>query len=297
MGAKKLWKIFKGATKNFIDDDVFTLSAAVSFYTALSFAPMLLIIVAVAGLLGPDAQESVVNQFTSLMGAQAGETVKTVLSNAEEQPSTRSVAGWVGIGMLLFAATTVFAQLQYSLNVIWNVKARPDAGWGMYFRKRLLSLGMIFTIGFLLVVSLIASAAIQMVLGGEGAIWKWTELGVSIVVFGLLFAAMFKILPDVSISWHNVWFGAFATAVLFAVGKFGIGYYLGKGSVGSAYGAAGSLLVLLVWVYYSSLILFFGAELTQMYARVEGTLLKPDKHAIWADKNSDSKVGTPAAQP
>jgi membrane protein len=176
----------------------------------------------------------------------------------------------------------VFAALQDSLNTIWEVRPKPDLGWGYTIRIRLFSFAMVIVIAFLLLVSLIVSAALSALggyLGGDAPVWQWLNLAISIVVFTLLFAMMYRFLPDVKVGWHDVWIGAAITALLFSLGKFLIGLYIGRSSLASVYGAAGSLVALLVWVYYSAQIVFLGAEFTQVYARRSGRRIEPSDHA------------------
>jgi membrane protein len=227
-------------------------------------------------------------QLSSLVGREAGEAVKTVAESAEKKPSIGNIAGILSLVALLFSATGVFAQLQHAMNIVWNVEAKPGNGIMSFIRTRLVSLGMLATIGFLLLVSLVVSAGLSAVLGkfgdslpGAAIVWRILELAVSLLIFGLLFGAIFKVLPDVKIDWKNVVVGALITAVMFTIGKTLIGLYLGRSSTASAYGAAGSLLVLLTWVYYSSLILFFGAEVTQVWAKRHGRVIAPDEHSTW----------------
>ncbi len=199
----------------------------------------------------------------------------------------RSCASAISIVVLLVGASGVFIQLQNALNTVWDVKVKPDAGIMNFIRKRLLSFSAVLGIGFLLLVSLLASAALSGMnkyMSGllPGADWVWEAINM-VVSFGfitLLFALMFRYLPDVEIQWSDVWVGALITAGLFVLGKFLLGLYLGQGSFGSTYGAAGSLVILLAWVYYSAQILFFGAEITQAYAREYGGRIVPNDHAV-----------------
>jgi len=278
-----LWKIVKRAAGDFSEDDAVTQAAAVAFYTALSFAPLMVITLTVAGFLGDDAQAKVVDQVRGVIGPSAAGAVDMVIENAEERPSLGSLAGIIGVVTLLISATGVFAQLQSALNTIWDVKAKPGRGVWNWVRKRILTFGLLLVILFLLLVSLGISAGLSLIISGEGWVWQVVNVVVSFAVFTLLFAVMFKVLPDVSIDWKDVWLGAAATALLFVLGKFAIGLYLGNSGLGPAYGAAGSLIVFLIWVYYSSIILFFGAELTQAYAMETGSRFVPEEHAEWVD--------------
>jgi membrane protein len=287
-GRSWLW-VAKTTFGEFFDDNAMVYAGAVAFYTALSFAPLLVVLlVAINATLGPGAEAGLVDQLKQLMGEQAASIAEQVLTEAE-QPTLRSWAGVISLAMLLFSSTTVFAQLQLALNVMWDVKGDYSNGLWAFLRKRLLSLGMVLTIGFLLIVSLVASAVIQAVIGGPGDDEGWTVMAVvwlvvnlvaSLAIFTLTFAAMFKYLPDAKVAWKDVWIGAAITAVLLTLGKWAIGTYLGVAGVGSAYGAAGSLMVFLVWVYYSCVIVFLGAEFTQVWSRRAGRPIQPTEHAV-----------------
>jgi membrane protein len=290
MPALRILHILKTAVFKFIEDDVVTLAASLAFFTTLSLAPLLVILFAVAGLLGEGALAHIIDQIETLLGPTAREGLQLVISNLEQHQETGTISAIVGLVVLLFSATAVFAQLQKSMNKIWNVEPTPDLkvkeeliGW---LRKRLVSLGMVVAIGFLLMVSLAVSAALNYFLKGTGSIWMVVNFGVTLVVFIVLFGLIFKVLPDVYISWRDVGIGATITAVLFDVGKWAIGKYLGYSSIGSAYGAAGSLVILLFWVYYNSLIVFLGAEITQV--AVPSLKLVPDKN-VPAKPRDDEK--------
>ena len=247
------------------------LAAALSYYTLLSLAPLVLMAVAVAGLIFDHAtvEGKIVNEIRLLVGPEGSEVVQTVLRHAgDPEKSARSVV--IGIAVLLLGATTVFVQLQSSLNRIWKVEESTQASvlW-VLVKERLLSLAMVLAVGFLLLVSLIVSAAVvafgETTLGGLSdavVVLEGLNTLVSLVVVTLLFAMIFKVMPDAPVAWRDVWVGAIITAVLFTIGKSLIGLYLGRSSIGSPYGAAGSLVVMTVWVFYASMIVFFGAELT-----------------------------------
>ena len=247
------------------------LAAALSYYTLLSLAPLVLMAVAVAGLIFERAtvEGKIVTEIRLLVGVEGSEVVQTVLRHASDpEKSAHSVV--IGIAVLLLGATTVFVQLQSSLNRIWNVEENPQASmlW-VLVKERLLSLAMVLAVGFLLLVSLLVSAAVaafgETALGGLSdavIVLEALNVLVSLVVVTLLFAMIFKVMPDAPVAWRDVWVGAVITAVLFTIGKSLIGLYLGRTSIGSPYGAAGSLVVMTVWVFYASMIVFFGAELT-----------------------------------
>jgi membrane protein len=247
------------------------LAAALSYYTLLSLAPLVLMTVAVAGLIFDRAtvEGKIVTEIRLLIGREGSEVVQTVLRHARD-PEKGALSVAIGVAVLIFGATTVFVQLQSSLNRIWKVdeSAHRSLLW-VLVKERLLSLAMVLAVGFLLLVSLVVSAAVAAV--GETALSGMSDAAlvletlnvlVSLVVVTVLFATIFKVLPDAPVAWRDVWVGAITTAVLFTIGKSLIGLYLGRTSIGSPYGAAGSLVVMTVWVFYASMIVFFGAELT-----------------------------------
>lgn len=285
-------KSFPRAVKDLLSDDALTLAAAIAYYSALSFAPMVMLAVWITSMLGVNAQRLVIDQAEQLAGPQAGEVVRTVIENADDNPGAGTVSGIVSIAVLLVSATGVFAQLQKALNVVFDVEARPSAGPKgsiiNLLRARLLSMGMLAAIGFLLVVSLVATTGIQAVtrqvgVADSGLIWKILYYTVSAVIFSGLFGALFKLVPDIKLRWKHALIGGAMTAVLFGVGKLGLGFYLAGGGVGSSYGAAGSLIALLVWVYYSAVIVFLGGELTQAWMHLRGHPIEPDTHAVSTD--------------
>jgi membrane protein len=283
---RSLTRVVWNAARRFVGDDANFYAAALAFYSSLSFAPLLILLLWFMGALGPSGQDFVEEQARAFLGPQAGEIVRTVIENSDDHLGLGSVAGILGLMTLLFSASGVFVQLQSALNRIWGVDAVHKYGWWHWLRKRCLSMGMILAVGLLLVISLTLSTAISFLansarvqLSGADHLWIALEFGVTLGSTILLLAAAFRFLPDVRIAWRDVWFGALTTAALFSAGKFLIGMYLGRGSVGSAYGAAGSLLVLLVWVYYSGSIVLFGAELTRAWADARGAPLAPEDFA------------------
>jgi membrane protein len=274
-----LWNVLRSAVLDFLDDDAMELAAGLAFYTALSLGPLVLIVIKIAGLLDPNAQDHVVEQITGLVGSQGGEAVAAVIDSAERNPTTGTLAAILGVATLAFSATGVFAQLQAALNRIWDVRPKPGGAIWAWLRKRVLSLGMVLSIAFLLVVSLVISAGISAVFSQDTLLWNAVNFVASLALFSFLFALMFRYLPDARIAWHDVVFGAVVTALLFAVGKQAIGLYLGRSAVASAYGAAGSLVVLLLWVYYSGIVFFLGAEITEAWAQEKQTPIVPDETA------------------
>lgn len=281
MSIKSVFNTVKEAVVQFDNDGATALGAALAFYTSLSLAPLLIILMFVAGIIGHDAQRQLIAQLVGLMGPQVAVIIQMILESATEQQDIGLLSAILGTGAVVLSATAVFGQLQSSMNRIWNVEAKPRHGAILsWLRKRLLSLGMMAGVGFLLLVSLSFSTALQLIFTGEGLGWQLTDLCVSLLFYTLLFGMIFKVLPDVSLGWRDVWQGALITAILFGVGKFAIGKYLGYSSIGSAYGAAGSLIVLLVWVYYSSLIVFLGAELAKAISRSRGQTPPPEEFAV-----------------
>ncbi len=285
--AKAVWSVLASSASSFYDDQPFTFAASLSYYSLLSMAPLLFIVIAVAGaFFGHGAVRSeVIGEVRTLTGVSGAALVTSLIDNVQ------SIGGSVGSivlggGLMLFGATTVFAELQGALNHVWHVEAAPgNALWG-FLRHRLLSFALVLSIGFLLSISLILSAiftAVQNYLLGleiaDVTLWKVVNAMVSFGLFTVLIAMIFKYLPDAIIEWRDVWLGAFITSVLFVAGKYLIGLYLGQAGIGSLFGAAGSVVVFMVWVYYAALIFFFGAEVTQAVARQRGRAVRPSSHA------------------
>lgn len=272
------WRILRTAVAGFLDDNAFSHSAAMAFYAATSLAPVLLIVIAVAGfVVGREAAELAVSaQLSGLLGPQGGDLLTSVIEGAANQASGL-LAGTLALVTLLVSASGVFGEMQSSLNKIWKVPASTDVV-STLLRARAASLGLVAALGFLLLVSLAASAAIS---GLSDAINRNLPFGtvllsvintlVSVCLVSILFGAIYKVLPDRSLAWRDVRFGAVMTAILFTIGKSVIGLYLGTSAVASSYGAAGSLVVLLLWVFYTSVTFFFGAEITRAYAVTWGT--------------------------
>lgn len=289
MKAKTGFDIVKESFKGWQEDGALDLGAALAYYTIFSLAPLLLIVTAVAGLVWQrDAvQGQLVGQIQGVVGQQGAEAIQTMIANAGKHGGSGVIATIIGLVTILFGATGVFVQLQSAMDRVWNVEPRPGKGlWG-FVRTRILSFGMVLGIGFLLLVSLVVATAVTAfstwatgIMPGAKVLIEGLTFLVSFGVITLLFAMIFKVLPDVKIAWRDVWVGAVVTALLFTIGKFLIGLYLAKSSVASTYGAAGSLVVLLLWIYYSSQILFLGAEFTQVYATRYGSQIKPSKHAV-----------------
>ncbi len=281
--------LIKESFQEWQKDGALDLGAALAYYAIFSLAPLLLIVIAVAGLVwGREAvQGQLIGQLRGLVGEQGGQAIQTMVANAGKQGGSGVLATIVGVVTILFGATGVFVQLQTSLDRIWNVEPKPGGGIWSFVKTRMLSFGMVLGIGFLLLVSLVVTTAVTAVgawamglLPGAKVLVEGAAFILSFVLITLLFAMIFKVLPDVRIAWRDVWIGAAATAFLFTIGKFLIGFYLARSSVASTYGAAGSLVIVLLWIYYSSQILFLGAEFTQVYAGRYGTDIRPSKHAV-----------------
>lgn len=295
------WTLLRQTFDDWNEDKAPQLGASLAFYTALSIAPLLVILLGIAAFFfGDDAAGGqIVDELSSLVGDEGGKAIEDMIANANK-PSTGIVATILSCATLFFGASGVFGQLQSALNTIWEVQPKPGRGvWG-FVRDRFLSLTMVMGMAFLLLVSLVITAGLATLSNlwsGLGESLAWAAQGLNLVVsLGLLtvlFAMTFKFLPDVKMAWSDVWLGGFVTAVLFVVGKFAIGLYLGHSSMSSSYGVAGSFVVLLVWVYYSAQILFFGAELTQVYANQLGSRIVPDDHAESVTDEQRAQEGRP----
>ena len=292
MSLATLWQLAKETATEWMNAKPFRLAAALAHYTLFSIAPLLVVALGIAGLaFGEDAARGqIFGPLQSLLGAKSADAVQNAVAAASVK-SSGLFATVTGLATLLLGASAVFAELQDALNTIWDVKPPPSAGLWDAIRKRLLSASMVAVIGFLLLVSLAVSAMLNAIGGYMGGVLpvsafvlETVNFLVSFGVITLLFAAIYKVLPDIDNKWSDVWIGAIATAALFTVGKTAIGLYIGQAALDSTYGAAGSLLVVLVWVYYSSLILFFGAEFTHVYARRRGSQL---------DRRTEAQVDAP----
>jgi membrane protein len=285
---QSLWQFAKTVVTQWLEDQPFQLASSLSYYTLFSLAPLLIIAIAVAGLVfGREAaQNQVVETLRGLIGQDSAKAVQDMIENASNKPKTGVISTILGVVALLFGAGGVVGQLQTSINMIWGVAAKSGQGvWGI-IRTRFLSFAMVLAIGFLLLVSLAITAFVAglsqvmgSLLGGAKVIAHVSELVVSFGLVTVLFAMIYKFLPDVQIRWRDVWIGAALTSVLFTIGKFLIGLYLGTSGVTSIFGAAGSLITVLLWVFYSALIFFLGAEFTQVYATHYGSGVVPADNA------------------
>ena len=281
-----MWQLLKTTWKEWNEDQASLLAAALSYYTAVSIAPLLVLVVVIVGLfLGQQAAQSqLIAQLQGAMGKEGSQFLQTILQNAD-QPKLASAAGILSFLTLIWGSTNVFAQLQNSLNKIWNVERKPGSGVWATIRSRLLSFTMVLGVAFMLLVSLVLSTVLTTLvdighglLPGADWVWQLVNFLVSFGVTTFLFAAIYKVLPDADIAWRDVWLGAAVTALLFTLGKFVLGLYLAN--AGNAYGAVGSVVVFLLWVFYSAQILFMGAEFTQVYARRFGKGIQPAANAV-----------------
>ena len=284
------FSLLKQTFNEWLEDKAPQLGAALAYYTVFSLAPLILVLLAIVGVIfradPAGAWDKITQQMSYFLDPSAVQVVQNIAQKAS-QPGKSTIATIIGVALALFGASGVFGQLQDALNTIWGVKAKPGTGiWG-FLRSRFLSFAMIGGICFLLLVSLTLESLlkgfshyIQSVLPGGIVVAMTVYVIFDFAVVVLLFAMIFKFLPDVNIQWRDVWIGAILTAIFFGIGKWLLGFYLGSGTAGSAYGAASSLITLLLWVYYSSQILLFGAEFTQVYAQRAGRAFKPSEYAV-----------------
>lgn len=306
MKISSFFSIFKQTVSEWQQDKVSRLAAALAYYTTFALAPILVIAIAVASFLFEQStvQSRIIEQIQGLLGENAASLIEEMLTS-RAQSDGGLVATVVSVGLLILGASGFFIQLQDALDTVWNVVPKKEKKTKSVIlgliRDRILSFGMVLAIGFLLLVSLVLTAGLAAVsdsfgaqLPGWDAGWQILNAMVSFGIITLLFALIYKVLPDVKIAWRDVWVGAIITSLLFTLGKYLIGLYLGNSGVASAYGAAGSFVVLLLWIYYSAQILLFGAEFTQVYARRFGKDIRPDEHAQFEPgaKVGDAEVAT-----
>jgi len=289
LSVKGIWEVLKNSFSGFSQDNVTKLGGSLAYYTIFSMGPLLVVIISLCGIfLGREAAEgSIFTQLSGFVGHDAALQLQQIIKNASINGKGH-IAAIIGIITLLIGATTVFSDMQDSINRIWGLKPKPQKGWLRMLQNRFLSFSIIISLGFLLLVSLGISALIE----GLSNRLKAAYPDVTVVVFyiinllltlfisALIFAVIFRVLPDAKIRWKDVLTGAITTAILFMLGKFGISFYISKSKVGSTYGAAGSLVILLLWVYYSSIILYFGAEFTKSYAVKYGAAIHPNDYAV-----------------
>ena len=288
LNGRFVFGLLKDTFNDWLEDGALRLSAALAYYSIFSIAPLLVICLGVLGwfgwLLGPDAIDKYIyGEFGQMIGAKSADVIKSMVTSASKPLAGKMAI--VGGVLLLLGASGVFGQLKDALNTIWEVKAKTGLGVKGFVRQRILSFGMVLVIGFLLLVSLLLSTAVagftKMIERFIPLPWLFAPLGIllSFAVITVLFALIFKVLPDATVEWRHVWVGAIVTALLFEIGKFFLGMYLGRESTSSSYGAAGAVVLVLLWVYYGSCIIFFGAEFTQVYAKAMGDAIEPNEFA------------------
>jgi len=287
---KGLWQILKASFKGFVDDKVIKLSGSLAYFTVFSMGPMLIVIIFFADLFwGREAIEGTIyGQLKGFVGSDAAAQLQDIIKKASLSNKS-TITAIIGSIMLLIGATTVFAEIQDSINTIWNLKAKPKTNWLKLVIDRILSFSVVVSLGFLLLVSLVINGIMEAL--SNRLLTMFPDITVillyifnivlTFIVTSLLFAIIFKVLPDAKIKWKDVLMGAMVTAVLFMLGKFGISFYIGSSNVDNVYGTAGSLVVILLWVYFSSIILYFGAEFTKAYAAAYGSSIHPNQYAVW----------------
>ena len=301
MNLKIIVGLLKETWTEWQEDKASRLAAALAYYTAFSIAPLFVIAIAIAALVYGEeaAQNQIVGQLQGLVGTDAAKSIQALIVSSSK-PTEGTIATLISIALLFFGASNVFTQLQDALNTIWEVAPKPGRGIKGIVKDRILSFGMVLGIGFLLLVSLILSAVLAglndylgRMMPGLGFLWPSLNFFLSFGVITVLFALMFKFLPNVKITWGDVGIGAVITALFFTIGKSLIGLYLGNSSVGSTYGAAGSFVVLLLWVNFSAQIVLFGAEFTQVYANKYGSQIVPTKNAVPMTEEARAQQGMP----
>lgn len=296
---KRFFAVIKDSASGFVEDNAFKLSASLSYYTVFSMGPLLIIIISLAGIFyGQEAvQGEIYEEIGGMVGSGAAKQIQDIISNIQ-QTEQGLMGAVIGIALLVVGATGVFVEMQSSINYIWSVRAKPKKGWLRLLTNRLLSFSLIVSMGFILLVSLILSALLDVLSGRLMAYFEDVtvfffnalNLAMVIVVIAALFSVIFKVLPDAHIRWKDAFIGAVFTSVLFLLGKFGISFYLGQSNLGTTYGAASSIVVILTWVYYSALILYFGAEFTKVYAMKVGGGIRPDKTAVFIVKKEAKEL-------
>lgn len=296
---KSYFKLLKEAFSEFSADNVVKLSASLAYYTVFAIGPLLLVIISLTGLFFE--KEAVTgelyNQISNLVGKDGAEQVFTIIRNMQEQ-QTAARYSIIGSVILIFGATGVFADIQDSINYIWSIRAKPKKGWLKFITNRLLSFSLIIGIGFLMIVTLFVNTLtdlftdrLQRLFNSELVIlFQIINLGILFLVVSFLFAVIYKVLPDARIRWRDAFVGARFTGFLFLIGKFLIGYYLGTSSIGSTYGAAASIIIVLSWVYYTAIILYFGAEFTKVYALNKGGGIEPYSNAVFIIKREAKEL-------
>ena len=296
---RTVFTLLKNTTFAFLDDNAFKLSASLSYYTVFALGPLLMIVIALSAIVyGKEVVEGrIYEQLSGLIGAEPALQIQNILINAQ-QTHASTPGAVIGFIVLFIGATGVFTEIQGSINFIWSVRAKPKKSWLVYLRNRLLSFSLVVGLGFVLLVSLIINALLTLLSQTltkkfphfPVGLFNLTNSLIILTVITCLFAVIYKVLPDAVISWKDAWIGSIFTAMLFLLGKFLIGYYLGKSNLGVTYGAAASVIIILAWVYYSSVILYFGAEFTKIYALHSGEGIRPKQTAVFIIKREMKEI-------
>lgn len=294
------YNLLKTTFKEFIDDNVVKLSASLAYYTVFAIGPLIMVIISLTGLFfdKEDITVRLYYQIQLLVGKTGAEQIFSIVNNIQSQNSDATLFSTVSIAILIFSATTVFADIQDSINYIWSIRAKPKKGWLKYIQNRLLSFSIIIGLGFLLMVSLLINTITDALterlqrLFSEDLVdvFRIVNALILYVIVSLLFGVIYKVLPDAKIKWHDAMRGAWFTGALFLLGKFLIGYYLGSSAIGTTYGAAASVVIILSWVYYTSIILYFGAEFTKVYALKLGGGIVPYDTAVFIVKREAKEM-------
>ena len=301
---RHLLQLLKTAAFDWVDDGAMRLSSSLAYYAIFSLAPLLVILISMAGVFFGEeaARGQIAQQIATLAGKGAGEAIQSAVQSSAAHQSTGMLATVIGTALLFFGASTVFAELKDALNTICGVVVKPGRPFLTLVHDRFFSFSIVLAIGFLLLVSLVISvllAALGHYMSGRfqfpPAVWQAWDFVISFAVISGLFAMIFKLLPNVKLRWRDVWLGGMTTSLLFTLGKFAIGYYLATSSIASSFGAAGSVVIVLAWIYYSSCILFFGAEITKGYARTFGSGIVPNSRAVLIDDLLRERLGLTAA--
>lgn len=296
---RTVFSLLKNTTIAFSDDNAFKLSASLSYYTVFALGPLLIIVISLSAIVyGKQVVEGkLVEQLSDLIGTEAAVQIQNILSNAQHTHAS-TLGAIIGFIILFIGATGVFTEIQSSINFIWSVRAKPKKGWLKYLLNRLLSFSLVIGLGFVLLASLIVNALLALLSKTLTEKFPHFPVGlfnlanslIILTVITALFAVIYKVLPDAVISWKDAWIGSIFTAALFLLGKFLIGYYMSKSNLGVTYGAAASVVILFAWVYYSSLILYFGAEFTKVYALHSGEGIKPKQTAVFIIKREMKEI-------
>ncbi len=304
MHPRHLFQLLKTAASDWVDDGAMRLSSSLAYYAIFSLAPLLVIVISMAGLFSGEeaARGQLSQQIATLAGKGAGEAIQAAVQSSAAHQSSGMLATLISTALLLFGASTVFAELKDALNTICGVAVKPGRPFLTLVHDRFFSFSIVLAIGFLLLVSLIVSvllATLGHYMSGRfqlpPAVWQAGDFVISFAVISGLFAVIFKLLPNVRLRWRDVWLGAVTTSLLFTLGKFIIGYYLATSSIASSFGAAGSVVIVLAWIYYSACILFFGAEITKGYARKFGSGIVPNSRAVLIDDLLRARLGVSTA--